>query len=405
MDLQKTRPDLSEVIHCLEHTSKHLLLLFSDTGGGHRSAAEAIREEFDLEYEGEIRVEMVDFLKESAPRPLNRLPDLYPYMVRMPRAWKLGYRLSDGQRRTQLLIDGVWPYVRKRVRTLINRRPWGLVVSVHPLANALFLKALGPQRPPFITVVTDLVSTHAFWYDHRADLCIVPTEPARRQALAHGMKLGQVQVVGLPVARRFNRPSKKSGETRTRLGWPRDRPAILLMGGGDGMGPLETTARAIGQSGLPITLVVVTGRNQRLRDRLTAGAISWNTPTHIYGFVRDMPSMMAAADILVTKAGPGTLSEAFSAGLPLVLYNYLPGQEEGNIAYVESNEAGVWAPAMEDILAAIRRWIFDPGAHQSAARASRALARPTAAEDIARILAASLTQETHFHQAKDGTKV
>jgi hypothetical protein len=60
---------------------------------------------------------------------------------------------------------------------------------------------------------------------------------------------------------------------------------------------------------------------------------------------------------------------------------------------------------MEDILAAIRRWIFDPGAHKSAARASRALARPTAAEDITRILAASLTQETHFHQAKDGTKV
>ena len=71
---------------------------------------------------------------------------------------------------------------------------------------------------------------------------------------------------------------------------------------------------------------------------------NWNMPAHIYGFVKEMPDFMAAADILVTKAGPGTICEAFIAGLPLIIYSRMPGQEDGNVFYVVDQKAGVWAP-------------------------------------------------------------
>ena len=113
-------------------------------------------------------------------------------------------------------------------------------------------------------------------------------------------------------------------------------------------------------------------------------------PTFIDGFVSDMPDYMAAADILVTKAGPGTISEALNAGLPLVLYSRLPGQEEGNVTYVVEEAAGVWAPHPDLIVSVLQNWIEHPEQRAKAVAACRRLARPHAARQIARTLAAKI---------------
>lgn len=367
----------------------HILLLFSDTGGGHRSAAEAIMEALQLGYDGQICTTMVDFFKEYAPQPLDRMPELYPRMVRSPKAWGLGFRLSNGHRRGRLITATAWPYVRRRAHALVSQNPCDLVVSFHPLANAAIIHAFGNERPPFITVVTDLVTTHALWYHHEADLCVVPTDLAYQRALECGMSPDKVQVIGLPVADRFCRSVKMDRkELRQHLGWSLDLPVILLVGGSEGMGPLERTAHAIASVGLPAALAIIAGRNENLRTRLER--YQWPIPTHIYGFVNEMPSFMRAADILVTKAGPGTISEAFIAGLPLILYSRLPGQEDGNVTYVTSEGAGVWAPQADDIVSALRYWLENPQRRDSAANNSQRLARPNAARKIARLLANQL---------------
>jgi 1,2-diacylglycerol 3-beta-galactosyltransferase len=367
---------------------RHLLFIFSDTGGGHRSATEAIIEALHLEYGELFSTEMVDIFKDYAPRPLNRLPDLYPKMVRLPRAWGLGYRLSNGNNRTRLMVDGVWPYVRSSIRALIAQHPSDLIVCLHPLANAPLLRALGTQRPPYIIVVTDLVTTHAAWYHPRADLCLVPTPEARQRGLHFGLRPDQVQVVGLPVAERFCQPAGDRQALRAALGWPQDLPIVILMGGGEGMGPLEKTAHAIAAARIPLALVVICGRNLALKERLEA--VRWPMPTYIYGFVHAMPDFMRAADILVTKAGPGTVSEAFNAGLPMILYSRLPGQEDGNVTYVVSEGAGLWAPRTEQVVGALRTWVEHPQLRAQAAEACRRLAHPQASRQIARILAQTL---------------
>jgi 1,2-diacylglycerol 3-beta-galactosyltransferase len=365
-----------------------ILFLFSDTGGGHRSAAEAIIEAVELEFEGKIAIKMVDIFKDHAPAPFNRVPVWYPSMVRVPQAWGLGYRLSDGHNRARLITSTFWPYVRRRVKEMVQKYPSDLIVSVHPLANAPVLKALGKQRPPFITVVTDLVTTHALWYHRWVDLCIVPTEAAARRAFKCGLKPSQVAVVGLPVAERFCQPEGDLQKFRKSLGWPQDLPVVILVGGGEGMGPLKRTAMTIAEAGLQAALVIIAGRNQSLRESLEMQ--HWPMPTFIYGFVKEMPQFMRAADILVTKAGPGTISEALNAGLPMVLYSRLPGQEDGNIEYVVSQGAGVWAPNPHLIVEALEKWIDNPEMRLEAVEACRRIARPKAAREIARILAEKL---------------
>lgn len=363
----------------------HILFLYSDTGGGHRSAAEAIIEAIQLEFPGQATTEMVDVFRQYAPRPLNYAPEIYPVLTRMPRMWSMGYRVIDGRWRVRNLYYAVWPYVRTSMQRLLREHPSDMVVSVHQLPNFPVVWAMGRERRRFVTVVTDMVSTHAAWFNPRADLVIVPTEQAKERALTMGLRSEQIRVVGMPVAEKFTSATGSRDALRAEFGWPQDQPVVLLVGGGDGMGPLGQSVKAIDAVGLPVHLAVVCGRNLKLRADLEAHNLRLSHS--LYGFVREMPEMMRAADVIVTKAGPGTISEAFIAGLPIILYSRLPGQEDGNVSYVVDEGAGVWAPEPTQVVSTLSGWLANPAAREQVAAASSRLARPNATRQIARLLA------------------
>ncbi len=370
----------------------HILFLFSDTGGGHRSAAEAIIEAIQLEFGDAVTTEMVDFLKEHTPLPINRLPQWYPYMVKLPQLWGASFRISDGRARARAITGTLWPAVSRFARGIVNAHPSDMIVSVHPLATSFILRALGKNRPPFITVVTDMVTTHALWFDQRADLICVPTDIARFRAIEYGMEPDQVVTVGQPIAARYCVPVGDKAELRKKLGWPVDKFTAVLVGGGEGMGPLAQTARAINESGLDLSLAVVAGRNERLKHSLEE--YDWNIPAKIYGFTRELPDFMRAADVLITKAGPGTIAEALNAHLPIILYAKLPGQEDGNVTYVRETGTGVWAPTPQRVVGTLREWVEQPARRQRFVEACKKAARPDSSRAIARLIGEKLGLET-----------
>ncbi|MBV9126256.1 MAG: glycosyltransferase, partial [Planctomycetes bacterium] len=178
---------------------------------------------------------------------------------------------------------------------------------------------------------------------------------------------------------------------RRQLGLAPEGRVVLLVGGGEGMGPVQPMARAI-DAALPLDeprtqLVVITGRNAVLRSRLQA--VPWRHPAHITGFVTNMPEWMAAADVLVSKAGPGTIMEGMLSGLPLILMGKVPGQEDGNVHYITQKEIGIWEPNPQRAALQLRAWL-EPGNPALAAMSARArqLGRPDAASAIARDLLA-----------------
>jgi 1,2-diacylglycerol 3-beta-galactosyltransferase len=369
----------------------HVLFLFSDTGGGHRSATEAIIEALELEYPDTFTCEKVDIFKDYAPRPLNRMPDWYPYMVLAPQLWGASFRVTNGRSQARAITATMWPVAARTARNIIRHHPSDLVVTVHPLAVSWILKALGKKRPPFITVVTDMVTTHALWFDKRSDVILVPTEIARQKAIQYGMPPQIVKVVGQPVARKYCIPSGDKAALREKLGWPQDKFIVLAVGGGDGMGPLGQTARAIADSGLDVALVIVAGRNERLKASLEK--THWQIPTLIYGFTKEMPDFMRAADVLVTKAGPGTIAEAFNAHLPIILFSKLPGQEDGNVTFTVAEGAGVWAPTPQRVVSALRGWVHDPASREKVVEACCHAARPNSSIDIAHVIGEKLGLE------------
>ncbi len=309
-------------------------------------------------------------------------------MVKVPKAWELGYKLFDGHLRGRALTAAFWPYVRSAARRVVSEHPADMIVSVHPLLTWPVIKALPADRPPFMVVVTDLVSVHALWYNVEVDTYVVATPEARAKAIEMGLPESRVSVVGLPVADRFCRPGADPMQARQRLGWPLDRPMVLVIGGSEGMGPVFDTARAIARQPGQFGLAVVAGRNHRLKARLEAA--TWEVPTFVYGFVTYMPELMQAASLLVTKAGPGTITEALNAGLPMVLYSRLPGQEEGNVDYVVDKGVGVWAPGPEPSAAAVADWLHRPQDIEKASAICREIARPAAARHIAELIVGNL---------------
>ena len=367
-----------------------ILFLFSDTGGGHRSAAEAIIEAINLEFPNQFDAKMVDIFKKYAPLPLNFAPEIYPHLSRYPSMWKIGYEVSDGTRRIRAFYDVMWPYLRRAVHQLLKDNPVDLLVSVHQLVNIPILRLNTRFSVPFVTVVTDLVSTHSAWYHPGADLVIVPTIPAREKALKSGLPSNKVLVIGQPVAERYVRPHQDKIALRKKFEWENGLLTVLLVGGGEGMGNLERHALEINSSRLPIQLIVVAGRNHQLKSRLESQ--EWSMPTKIYGFVKEMPEFMQAADVLITKAGPGTISEAFIAGLPMILYSKMPGQEDGNIGYVENQGAGIWAPDPEKAITCLKNWLENPDEMRKVAENSKQLAKPNASREIARALAQQIRQ-------------
>lgn len=365
---------------------KKILILMSDTGGGHRAAAEAIRDALLIKHGDEAQVELIDVFRHYSPFPFKYMPEFYPWWVNHAKgSWAVSYNLTNTKRRARMISRTMYLSIERGLKQMFREHPADVVVCVHSMFTHPALRALNQgfdERPPFMVVVTDLVSTHMFWYDRLVDRCLVPTKPAYDRGREAGLSSKKLRLTGLPVNPSFmeNLPDKASA--RADLGWDANLPAVLLVSGGDGMGPMYATTRAINDKALKCQIAVVAGRNKPLKAELEAS--QWNQPTHIYGFVNFMPKLMAAADVLVTKAGPATITEACIAGVPMILSDAIPGQETGNVEFVVQNKIGVFAPNPAEVADAVAKWLSE-GERGLANRAERArqLARPNAVWDIA----------------------
>ena len=244
--------------------------------------------------------------------------------------------------------------------------------------------------PPFATVVTDLTSCHPSWFHKAVTACFVPTPEVAALAKKAGLKPQQIIMHGLPIRPAFATRLPARATLRKQLGISPDGPVILLMGGGDGMGLLEATTEALGKA-LPAgaQVVVVCGRNKALAAKLSVRAAKYTCSVHVKGFLTNVDEWMGASDLVITKAGPGTIAEALIRGVPLLLNGAIPCQEEGNVPYVVNNGVGRFSTDPATIAQMVSHWCA-AGAQELAdmAKRAKALGRPHATFDIVANLAA-----------------
>lgn len=368
--------------------AQRILILMSMTGGGHRASALALKAGFEHEFPGRYAVDIVDILTEHTFWPLNHSPQIYSLIAtEAPWLWGVAYSTELTPTLTRGAVRLAGKLAQRHISAALDRYKPDLVISVHPLAQEITLHVLArrPARSPFVTVVTDLASVHPLWLTPRVDALYLASEEAQAAAQAAGLPPTRTHLLGLPIRPAFAELPLPRPALRAQLGMDPALPAVLLMGGGDGVGPVQAIAaaadKAFSAQRVKAEIVVICGRNEGLRSRLAAR--TWANPTHILGFVDNIPDWMHACDAIVTKAGPGTIAEACTCGLPILLSGFIPGQEEGNVTYVVSHGAGAFEGNPVAIGRTLAHW-FGAGSAERlrmAARA-RALGRPNATADI-----------------------
>lgn len=367
---------------------KRYLFLFSDTGGGHRSGAEAVAQAMKQLYGDDVSIELLDIFIAIQKWPFNRFPQWYPNMLKAQSVpWKLGFKAVDRPKTVDSLTKLASPYVGASFRRLIAQHPADVIVSFHSIPNRMLglTMAQSERRVPTATVVLDFLSAPAFWFAQGLDLYILPFTEMINRAVQLGAPRERIEVIGTPVRQLIRQGAHTSQEAaKEQLGIEKKPPMILLVGGGEGMGPIEKIVNKLIAQQPKATIAIITGRNRRLRDKLNH--LSQTRRLRVEGYTNRMDIWLRAADILITKAGPNSLAEAFVMGLPSVIYGAIPGQEDGNVTLVQKHQAGIWAPTPSETVQATISLLKDPDKRRRMAHQARNLATPDAADHIAKKL-------------------
>jgi len=363
------------------HRMTRIGFLMSDTGGGHRAAGRAIEAALHHRYPGTFECEYFDVFRNCGLPPLNRAPEIYPWWVKHHQpSYDLFVSTVDRVMASRAGRDRLAHVIGRKGPLAKGYGRWSVAVILHAgfAGLAVAARRSSGQAIPLLTVITDMASPHSGWFHPQVDRCLVPTESAIEKGLMLGLSPDRLRLVGHPAHPKFARVSLAKAEARERLGWDSHRPTALVVSGAEGMGGMEALARAL--DGLGAQVAIVAGKNEALVARLRV--LPWHSPTHVYGFVTNMETLMRGADVLIGKPGPGVIAEAAIMGLPMILTGGMVN-ELANVRFVTDAGAGVYAQTPEEVRAVLESWIASPEELHRRRANTKKIACPRASLDIA----------------------
>jgi processive 1,2-diacylglycerol beta-glucosyltransferase len=359
---------------------RRILFLSASVGVGHTAAARALAAAIAVRTD-DYRCEIVDSYRYAASYFSKVVADGYIGMVRtMPQLYRYIYDRAERASKISGFRRWVSDFTAANLRELVAELRPSAVVCTHafPCGVMAAYKQQFDAALPVIGIVTDFV-VHPFWIYRNVDAYAVATPEMRSALLARGVEGNRIVVCGIPVDERFARSRHERRALRERLGLPPDRAQVLMMAGGLGMGPLEMMMEALRQVEMPLAATVIVGRNRRLEERVLARARQVDYPVRVVGFVDNVYDYMHASDVLVTKPGGLSTSEALVAQLPMVLVKPLPGQEERNARYLLGKRAAIRATGERQIARAVEALLASEERRTSLLAQAAEVSRPDAA--------------------------
>ncbi len=378
-----------------------ILIISSDTGGGHRSAAAAIVAGVHKFFEGESYGVRVVRAVEESHGVTEKLVRLYNWMLRNRQHWMKYLYWGVNRFRPETR-----EFFHKRcigyVTELFERWCPHIVVSVHPLTQHIFARVLKElklaDRIPLVSVVTD--PYYGFWKGWACDdvtLYLVASEGARQQLLDYGIPAERIKISGMPVHPKFAFPGEEAARAARRaLDLDPEKFTVFVNAGWEGGGNVPQIFRELVRGKLDVQAIFLAGRNEELRTEAESLALNAQFPVKVIGYSDHVEQLMGAANVMISKLGGLTTFEAFACRLPIIAdatTRPMP-QEQGTADLIATRGAGVLLRRASDIVPVIRRMVEDT-AHYSAMRAATVgLAIPNATrhivEEIVALLPASV---------------
>ncbi|MDQ2855023.1 MAG: hypothetical protein M3R68_01745 [Acidobacteriota bacterium] len=353
-----------------------ILIISSDTGGGHRSAAAAIVAGVQKFCEGESYAVRVVRAVEESSHLSAKLVRFYNWMLRNKQHWMKYFYWT---------MNRVRPETREffhsrcigYVRELFERWCPHIVVSVHPLTQHIFARVLKElnlaDRIPLVSVVTD--PCYGFWKGWACDdvtLYLVASEEARRQLLDYGVPSGRIKISGMPIHPKFTFPDEAAAQAARRaLGLDPEKFTVFVNAGWEGGGNIPDIFRELIHGELDVQAIFLAGRNEQLRATAESMALQASFPIKVIGYSDHVEELMSAANVMISKLGGLTTFEALACRVPIIadaITTPMP-QELGTANLIIKRGAGILLKQAKDIVPVVRRMVEDT-AHYSAMRAA-----------------------------------
>ncbi len=365
----------------------HILVLSASVGAGHLRAAEAV-ELAARQVVPEATVRNLDVLAmtNAAFRQLygkayldlvNKVPHVLGYFYDLlDRPSSSGRNRGD---RLRLLVEKL--NLRAFIRFL-QTESWDLVINTHFLPAEIIaaLRKQGELELPQVTVTTDF-ETHRLWVNQPCEHYFTATEEGALYLQSWGVPSTCTTATGIPIHPVFSEPKERQA-CLTRLGLVGDRPIVLQLAGGFGVGPIEKLYSALLDVTVPLEVVVVTGRNEKAKAQLEALSQSAQHRVKILGFTNQMDELLAVADLVVSKPGGLTTSETLARGAAMVIVNPIPGQESRNSDFLLENGAAIKVNNVATLAHKVTALLQDPSRLAQLKANARRLGRPRAACEV-----------------------
>lgn len=314
-----------------------ILALTVSAGNGHNKAAESIKEYITSNYE-DSDVEIFDTLKYINPVLDKLIVGSYLKSVKnTPALYGKLYEYAENEDTVSNLSGFVNDILSIKLKNLITNKNPDVIYCTHPFPVEMLsiLKKKHKVDIPVVAILTDY-APHAFWFYSCIDAYVVPHQDLLWEIKEKGVPKDTVYPLGIPICKQFLEPVDKD-KLREELGLSSDKLTLLLMGGGLGMGNITKIYKELCFSSLDLQLIICCGNNTKLKNQLEYLSSRTLKKTLIFGYTDRVPEFMSVSDILVSKPGGLTISEALVKKLPMVITSTIPGQEEKNADYLTNN--------------------------------------------------------------------
>jgi processive 1,2-diacylglycerol beta-glucosyltransferase len=375
------------------HKKRRILLMYITKVSGHRQATMAVQRALK-QIDPNIEAPTVNGFGYTYPRlerVVNRAymsvikttPKVWDYLYDNPNIVKKSKRIKDFLHKTS--HEKIGDLIKKyRPDTVICTQafPCGMVADYKRAHNAGF---------QVVGVLTDY-APHSFWINDGVDYYIVPSNEAKERFVTKGVKSDAIKVYGIPIRSKFSVQLDKQ-PIMDRLGLDKEVPVVLVMGGGQGLGPIKAVVKSLMKFEMPLQLIVLTGVNKKLlkwlgkqRDKKRKRHSAKNKKLIFYEYANNVDELMEVSTLIVTKPGGMTTSECLAKGLPMVIVNPLPGQEMRNTDFLLKKGIAIRIDKTADIGEEIELLLKSPDKIADMRKAAYAEAHPHAALDIARLI-------------------
>jgi len=371
-----------------------VLFLSAAVGAGHARAAEALESAFAGAFATRLKSRIVDSFRYTNPLLSKMVVNTYMEIIKItPSVYRYLYQRAeagDSMSEFNKLLNNIMATKLKKL--IISFRP-DVIICTHafPCGVMSLLKRKNNLKIPIVGIITDF-TVHGFWIHSQVDLYIVAAEEMKYHLMKKGINEKNIAVTGIPISPRF---AEKQDKLRLyqELSLQSNKPTVMVMGGGLGFGPVEAIVKEISTLNLPVQTVVVVGKNKNLRCKLEEYAKQASTPIRVLGYVNNIHEIMEICDLIITKPGGLTSAEALAKGLPILIINPIPGQEEKNSEFLLDHQVALKVDNISELKDSLERLIKKPQLLQKMKDNTKHLSKPNSAKEVVCLIKKNFLQK------------